>query len=229
MEIAFQNASKVLYERDLLFQIAAVDRQMREHFAQAWKMEPWPCNVYRDVNPLPQGTYHPIFILDSIVGRSDILGDHSDVMNYIFGRVLARGSETGFTCSHEALEMELDPEVNLWVKRPSDGKLVAKEACDAVEDDFYEIDVTVAGETRKEKVSNFVFPSYFDPNGRLPFDYMGLLRAPFANRGYMIVRDPETDSVSFEFARGLDRGGAAHAAAKLDDELSRTHRRFRQK
>jgi hypothetical protein len=38
-------------------------------------------------------------------------------------------------------------------------------------------------------VSNFVLPSWFDPDGRGPYDYMGLLTAPFQVRpdGYVIA------------------------------------------
>jgi hypothetical protein len=83
------------------------------------------------------------------------------------------------------------------------GRELAREACDPVEGDSYEIDGVA--------VSNFVTPEYFGEPSRRPvpsYDAMGLVTAPLTMRpgGYQIVRDSD-GVVSERFARRVDEGG----------------------
>lgn len=79
-------------------------------------------------------------------------------------------------------------------------------------------------------VSNYVLPSWFDPNGKYPYDRMGLLKAPLTMTagGYMIVRDAagnETDV--FAQNRRVEHGGfegkvrADRKRARPDSRLAR--------
>lgn len=221
-EIAFFLRSGRLSNADLDFYVEACNLQIEQHFAPAWSLEPWPCTAYSD---LPLQGAHPIAILDD-VGDPGALGFHSDDLGSIYGRVMAQGADTASTMSHEACEMMADPSCDQW--RPmGNGYDTCLEVCDAVEADSYPIDVTLFGQTRQVLVSNFLLASWFDPNGKAPFDYMGRLNAPFAMTpgGYMVVRDPN-GNVSQVFAKNSTAAQRARHAAKFLDPMSRTYRRI---
>lgn len=76
------------------------------------------------------------------------------------------------TISHEVLEMRTDPFVNTTYTRP-DGTTGYVEVCDACEtnDQGYRISSIL--------MSDFVYPSWFQKNGSGPYDYRGLISAPF--------------------------------------------------
>lgn len=76
------------------------------------------------------------------------------------------------TISHEVLEMRTDPFVNNTYTRP-DGSTGYVEVCDACEtnDQGYRISSIL--------MSDFVYPSWFKSNGTNPYDYRGLISAPF--------------------------------------------------
>jgi hypothetical protein len=76
------------------------------------------------------------------------------------------------TISHEVLEMRTDPFVNNTYTRP-DGSTGYVEVCDACEtnDQGYRISTIL--------MSDFVYPSWFKSTGTGPFDYRGLITAPF--------------------------------------------------
>jgi hypothetical protein len=92
--------------------------------------------------------------------------------------------------SHECIEATYDKNVALWVWNENDGKLVAGEVCDQVEDNAY----TKRVRDQDVAVSNFVYPAWFD--ARAPagsrFDHMQLLDAPFScsEGGYFIFYGP---------------------------------------
>lgn len=76
------------------------------------------------------------------------------------------------TISHEVLELRADPYVNTTYTRP-DGSTGYVEVCDACEtnDQGYRINNIL--------MSDFVYPSWFKANGTSPYDYRGLITAPF--------------------------------------------------
>jgi len=243
MEIAFENRSQQLSETDALFQVAACDLVMRRDFAPAWGFEPWPCVLYKSVSSLPPEQCHPMYILDDI-GTPNALGYHDDQLNFIYGRVLAQGAGTSVTSDHESKEMRLDPTCDLWVVMPN-GDNTAREACDAVEGDTYNVDVTIAGETRTIAMSNFLLPAWFQADSKGPYDFMGLLTAPFTMTpgGYMIIQHPDGSTEDIfadhpsqaaamsaqghhpEYVRGYAAGRKLHIALKRNDATSRTYRR----
>jgi hypothetical protein len=93
------------------------------------------------------------------------------------------GNDWRVTLSHEILELTGDAPANIWVDGPG-GADYARELCDAVESDTYEINGI--------PVSNFVYPAFFDPNAVLTerLDYLGKLTQPFhmSKGGYQIKR-----------------------------------------
>lgn len=108
---------------------------------------------------------------------------------------------------HEALETICDPIINIW-RDINETTSTAQEACDAVEDTGYKhngVDLT-----------NFLNPSWFNPFGKAPFDYLGLLTAPFTMTpgGYMIIREGGKTSSVY----GKDQPAwrkTAHARARI--------------
>lgn len=82
--------------------------------------------------------------------------------------------------SHELVETIGDPMCNILITMP-DGSNTAQELCDPCEDVWYDYHGVA--------LSDFVFPSYFNPFGVGPFDYRSVLSEPFSLTpgGYMIV------------------------------------------
>jgi len=76
------------------------------------------------------------------------------------------------TISHEVLEMRTDPFVNTTYTQPGGGTGYV-EVCDACETNAqgYRISTIL--------MSDFVYPSWFKSNGTGPYDYRGLITAPF--------------------------------------------------
>jgi len=223
MQIGVLCTSKAISTRDLAFLTDAWDRQAKE-FADDWGVPYTPVIYYSDVSELPiaSGDVRLLTIADTI-DAPGALGYHDNVLGLIFARVLARNNAEAAT--HEICEEEGDPECDLWMPM-GDGREVAKEACDPVEADSYPQVAEVGGDRRQILVSNYVLPSWFDPNGTAPFDRMGLLTAPLSMTpgGYMIVRD-EVGRISNVFAQG--EKSHATMARKLAQPSSRLLRRLR--
>lgn len=99
------------------------------------------------------------------------------------GTISSGPNSVSVTLSHELLEMVGDESANLWADGP-DGADYARELCDAVEGDSYEIDGIA--------VSNFVYPAFFDPqaDSAEKLDHLGKVTAPFGMTagGYQIRR-----------------------------------------
>lgn len=112
-------------------------------------------------------------IVYGVVGVNPVL-DHD-------GRVLEGPLSVASVLSHEVLELLLNPSISLWADTGA-GYLVAREAADAVQSDWYEIDGV--------SVSNFLLPDWFSPavSPDDRYDHMGLCRAPFEVRpgGYTL-------------------------------------------
>lgn len=90
--------------------------------------------------------------------------------------------------SHEGIEMTLNVRLDQFVIAP-DGARWPKEASDMVEGYGYPAYVDLFGEGRNVQLSNYVLPSFWQKDGRWPFDYLGLLDGPFsvAPGGYALV------------------------------------------
>lgn len=137
--------------------------------------------------------------------QADALGWHTkSPEGLVYSRVFmepilsANGTPTegdisaSVTCSHEILEMELDPGCNLWVKGYG-ADFWAFEPCDPVEASSYR--------SASVSVSNFVCPGWWDASEKIgaQFDFLGHLSAPFALEagGYAVKRSDGVSSQIF--------------------------------
>lgn len=221
------NLSTQVDDTTVAYWVDAWDRQAEE-IAEVWKTPYSPVVFYTDTKNLPiaSGKLRLLTIQDKL-DISGAGGYHTDWLGLIFSRILVRdGSVTG---SHEIGEMDVDPHCNRWAKMPGGGLEVAVEIADPVEEDTYPQNAKIGNlSTRPVMVSNYVLPSYFDPNGSPPFDRMGKLDAPFSLRpgGYYIVRGGDgVESPVFAGPRLL--GNLAAAAFKMYRPEARLFKRMR--
>jgi hypothetical protein len=233
MEIAFIEDVPELEQRDLAFMCAALNKQMREHFAPAWVEEPWPVKAYKSAKALPVGSFWPI----SIQTRLDLegaAGYHAFEAGLAYGRVRWEGEHyTALTASHEALELRVDPRCNRWLPIGG-GRYAAIEICDPCEADSYQIPVTLFGETRQVTVSDFVLPAYFVKGERGPYTYLNTIDSTVHDLalsrnggGYLLLREPGGQVIDYWGRKklGLMRARAPKGWAKAQDPLSRVVRR----
>jgi len=91
--------------------------------------------------------------------------------------------DVSLSASHEACEAVCDPTTTTWIEMPS-GAFTMREVCDAVQSEGYYV------RAHGCLMSDFLYPSWFDAEGRPPFDALDTLTAPFTRRalGYLILR-----------------------------------------
>lgn len=209
------------------FLVEAWDRQSEE-FCKAHGIPYIPVVLY---DTIPEGADVTsgeirVMMVEDTIDVEGALGYHTDELGLIFARIMAENNaESG---SHECCEENLDPDCSVWKPMP-DGREIAFESCDPVEGDSYPQDATIGTETRQVPVSNYVLPSYFDPNGQHPFDRMGKLTAPFTmtDGGYQAVRDASGNETDVFAEARVEHGGergklaAMKKRAKPDSRLSR--------
>jgi len=173
--------------------VAALQRQVTEHFAPAWGVDATLSLVAPGARPLA-GSWWLVILDDSdqagVLGYHD-LTDEAMPLGKVFVRTAqAAGVKWTITASHELLELLADPAINLTVCANENNDLVlyAYEICDPCQAD--EFGYVIDGVT----VSDFVFPSWFENfhrSGAVPLDYCGKITAPFAilPGGYANVLD----------------------------------------
>jgi len=190
--IAIQNLSTVLTDAQVQAAAAAMQIQLDRDFQPAWgssatvlfltKTQPVPLNVW------------PIYILDN-TDTAGALGYHDESRKGVpFGRIFAKtcmqyGYSWTVTLSHELLEMMANPNINLTVFNQTTntaGTIYFHEIGDACEDDSF--GYTINGIL----VSDFVYPSWFDPYQVAPgtkYDQTGHCTAPFQvlHNGYVSI------------------------------------------
>lgn len=191
--------STLLQDSDFKAMVEAVKIQFEQHVSPFWMRGSWNIVVNQ-----PENVGFPIVILDD-PDQAGMLGYHTEspdgkVWARVFvkavtsrkGSMLSGPLSVSVVLSHEVIEAFCNPNVNMWAKS-SDGKLIAYEAADPVENDCYDVQI---GDGRIVSVSNFVLPSWFDPRplAGSRFDYMGNIKKPFtmSKNGYMVVMDPKT-------------------------------------
>jgi len=204
------------------FAVEAIRIQYERDFYPAWANYvpvKRPCTVvgYTDSTNLAPGSFAPIEIVASL--EPQILGDHGGIeaSDSAWGRSLPDST----VMSHEAMELAGDPFGDRWIRLP-DGRIVALETADPVENDHYAITATIGGASREVWVSNFVYPAWFS-EGLGQLDHMGLCTAPGDNRGYIVEQLADGSSVNV-FASTAGPAYREHVNAKLA-RASRTFKR----
>lgn len=225
MLIALINQSTLVTNAQCDTMCKAIQIQLDLHVLPAWNMKAATIKFYADPTKVP-GYAWLVTMLDNST-QAGALGYHAEdndkVDAFIFaGPVLSSNGvvlydstnpqnvSVASVLSHEVCEMVGDRFANQWADGPNvtDTNNVtyseyAYELCDPVEGNSYSVLVNVSGVFTPVSVSNFVFPSWFNPEAtapaNLPFDYMGKLTTPFTMTagGYMIVRQSGNEGQVF--------------------------------
>ena len=222
--------STLLDDVDFLVAFEACKKQLLEHVTCVWKR-----GDVEIVANGPDDVGYQVVVLDD-PDQAGFLGYHTKtptglVWARVFVRpIVAKNSDmlkgslsVSAIMSHEIIEAYCDPDVNLWARRP-DGKLVAYEAVDPVEADFYDVQVG----DRSVSVSNFVTPAWFDVNAPRgsKFDKMETIQKPFgvSKGGYVVVLDPRTGGTKNVF--GSRDAVSVHAARQSPSSAARSRRKI---
>lgn len=216
MLIAVINESTLVSNQDVDTMCKAIQIQLDLHVLPAWNMKSGTIKFYADKTKVP-GYAWVVSMLDNstVAGALGYHAEDNDVVDaFIFCQpVLSNGgvvlydpnnsqnTTVSSVLSHEVCEMVGDRYAGFWSDGPSvndaNGNAYteyALELCDPVESDSYSVLVNVNGVNVPVSLSNFVFPSWFNPEAKspdnLPFDYLHKLTAPFSmtKGGYLIVR-----------------------------------------
>ncbi len=176
------------------FAVEAARTQLQEHLPAAFPGSAvWTIGLYADAADIGAELFHiPILLLDDD-GDPGSLAWHSAAGGLLGGAVTCKGQpDWPSALMHEIVELAMDPYLTRWVTMP-DGRQVAYEVADPVQDDEYPISATIEGRTRTVMASNFVTAAWFRADAEaVPFDHMRSLGAPFElGRGYRIVKDTE--------------------------------------
>lgn len=223
--------STMLNDSDFQLMVEACKIQLEQHLAPMWLRGAW-----KIVTNQPESVGYPIVILDN-PDQAGVLGYHTQspggkVWGRVFvkpvinggGTMLSGSLSVSAVLSHEVAEAYCDPNVNLWADM-GNGKMVAYEVCDPVENDAYVI-ATKSG--TKVSVSNFVLPAWFDawtdPNAK--FDWLAVLTKPLtmSKKGYMIQLDQKTGKVTNVF--GSSDAERLHAARQEPHPAARSARKL---
>jgi hypothetical protein len=213
----------------------ALDQQVEE-IARAWGIQYTPVVYYERKEGLPIDCRLALIMMT--LGIPGAEGYHDDQLGIIFSRNLyTTPDETSVTISHEDAEEEVDDTCDKYGPW-DDQHEQALESADRVEGDVYTIQGKIGNETRDVVVSNWLYPSAFDPKGKKPFDKLGYLEEwnGMTKGGYVILRNKATGETSDVFARArraphvLPASPLAHEKilSKLARPDSRLMRRLRQ-
>ena len=231
MLIAILNQSTLVADTDVATMTEAIATQVQLDVAPIWDRAPAAVVFYTGPAAVPAAA-HVIAIVDTIQDQPQgVLGFHTEGQGAQMVGVVAAKPEldnggqvtTGdwsvsSTLSHEALEMFVDPNCNLWAN-DGHGKAYSFEVCDPVEAPTYEVNGV--------SVSNFVTPAWFDPlsdHATAQYDKLGKLHAPFSilEGGYVVY-----ESAGAEHQQFGDEFPAWRKKMK-SGKLARTRRRLKQ-
>lgn len=174
--ISVINASTVVHDSEVETVTRALQQQVSSDFAPVWGVDATLTFVGKGAKPSPGSWW--LTILDNTdqagaLGYHDLTAESMPIGKVFAGTDKQYGLVWSVTASHELLEMLGDPDINLTVFVQPD------------EDDAfaYEIDSV--------KVSDFVYPAYFESFRKARstrFDHQGHLTGPvpaLLNGGYL--------------------------------------------
>jgi hypothetical protein len=193
VKIAVINDSTVLTDAQVSQVVAPLQKQVDLHAGPPWGISAKLRFVPKGSTPAPDEWW--LAILDNsdaagALGYHDLTDKGLPLSKVFAGSDITYGQSWTVTCSHELLEMLVDPNINLTVfdQGPIGARLYAYEICDACEaDQFgYKIDGVL--------VSDFVYPAWFESfrtKGSTQFDYSNKIEQPFEllAGGYIGVND----------------------------------------
>ena len=212
--IAYVRDTSLLTDDLVSAYVAAQQIQIDRDFSPHWGIGA-TCIFVRPGATVPPGAWQVWFQDKTTLAGA--LGFHTDdgfPKSYVFVKdCLDDGLAWTVTASHETLEMLADPTINLT--RDADGFTYALEVCDAPEDDSYAYPVNGI------HMSDFVLPSWFDPNGSAPFTFRNTISKPLtlAPGGYIGRRQGDGP-----WSQVMADGRIGRRAVK--GPSSRTKRRF---
>jgi len=161
MLIAILNQSNgAVADADVATMTAAITTQIQD-VATAWNRAPATVTFYSSAGAVPAGAYG-VAIVPTIDGQpAGVVGYHAENWGVVAAQPILANAHTltgdwsvSSTLSHEVLEMFIDPACNLLAV-DGQGSAYSLEVCDPVEAPTYTVN--------NVSVSNFVTPSWFDP------------------------------------------------------------------
>lgn len=194
VNVSLVNHSSLFADADLQNLANALQFQLIRDFAPHWNVSARMFYTPSGANPTP-GHWVLVLFDDSDVanalGYHDV-GPNGEPLGKVFVRTtLADGQKVSVTASHELLEMLGDPYVS--TSDQDANTFWAKEACDMVENDEYDIVIpdTWPNAGTKVAVSNFGLLSWWQSSAAGPYDFLGKLTKPLTLTpgGYMSFLD----------------------------------------
>lgn len=188
IKVAVVNESTVLTDKEVRAALPAFNKQMANDVYPSWGT-PAHCYFYPKNRVVPANYWQMILLDDSdqegALGYHDVTADFRPIGKIFAKTDLDYGLSWTVTFSHELLEMVLDPDC-VRAAQVANTTFVAYELCDPCEaDQFgYEIDGVL--------VSDFILPSFFQPQATKDFDFMGHIKKPLQllPGGYMSFWTP---------------------------------------
>ena len=179
MLIAILNQSNgAVADADVKTMTEAITTQIQD-VATAWNRAPATVTFYNSASAVPAGAYG-VAIVPTIDGQpAGVVGYHAENWGVVAAQPILANAQTltgdwsvSSTLSHEVLEMFIDPACNLLAV-DGQGSAYSLEVCDPVEAPTYTVN--------NVSVSNFVTPSWFDPQAPTGarFDKQGQVTAAF--------------------------------------------------
>ena len=179
MLIAILNQSNgAVADADVKTMTEAITTQIQD-VATAWNRAPATVTFYNSAGAVPAGAYG-VAIVPTIDGQpAGVVGYHVENWGVVAAQPILANAQTltgdwsvSSTLSHEVLEMFIDPACNLLAV-DGQGSAYSLEVCDPVEAPTYTVN--------NVSVSNFVTPSWFDPQAPTGarFDKQGQVTAAF--------------------------------------------------
>jgi hypothetical protein len=178
-KISILNRSTVLTDSAVAAAVPDLQTQISRDFGPAWGLDATLSFTPRNKSA-PKGT-RQLIILDNseqagALGYHDITEDGLPLGKIFAKTDITYGNSWTVATSHELLEMLADPDINLCVYVTVDGKplFYAYEIGDPCEADQYGYKIG------KTLVSNFVFPSWFEPLSPkgTQFDFQKKIKQP---------------------------------------------------
>jgi len=164
--IAVVNGTTDLLDDDVAAGVAALQRQVREHFAPAWRIDAQLTPARASQRDEAAGRRHQdqwaLVLVDDeasadTLGYHDLTADGRPMARVLVRRALAAGRDWTHPASHELLEMLVDPCLDQAVYGcvADVPRFLALEVCDpcSAYEDSYDL--------QRRRVSDFLLPAWF--------------------------------------------------------------------